>query len=159
MNYLFNEYVDDEVRHKDEYRARDVVESSITSTSAAYQRITADKESKKRVETRQIETQIIGGETSFGDLFFKFQVSNSFAEEADDNNIDAKFRSECRIREGDDICGTYSWANPQFINIVLAPAASDLLDPSTYEWDEFEIDYGLIPVSYTHLTLPTKRIV
>ena len=144
MNYLFNEYVDDEVRHKDEYRARDVVESSITSTSAAYQRITADKESKKRIETRKIETQIIGGETSFGDLFFKFQVSNSFAEEADDNNIDAKFRSECRIREGDDICGTYSWANPQFINIVLAPSASDLLDPSTYEWDEFEIDYGLI---------------
>ena len=46
-NYLFNEYVDDEIRHKDEYRARDVVESSITSTSLAYQEITADKETRK----------------------------------------------------------------------------------------------------------------
>ena len=43
-----------------------------------------------------------------------------------------------RIREGDDICGTYNWSNPQFINVVLAPAASDLLDPSSYGWDEFE---------------------
>jgi TonB-dependent receptor len=144
FNYLFNEYTDDEVRHKDEYRARDVVESSVTNTSAAYQRITADKESKKRIETRQIETQIIGGETSFGDLNFRFQASNSFAEQADDNNVDGKFRSECRIREGDEICGTFNWSNPKFINIALAPAASDLLDPSTYEWDEFEIDYGLI---------------
>ena len=143
-NYLFNEYVDDEIRHKDEYRARNVVESSITSTSAAYQRITADKETRKRIETRQIKTQIVGGETNLGDLNFKFQASNSFAEEADDNNVDAKFRSECRIREGDDICGTYNWSNPQFIDLVLAPAASDLLDPSAYGWDEFEIDYGVI---------------
>ena len=143
-NYLFNEYVDDEIRHKDEYRARNVVESSITSTSAAYQRITADKETRKRIETRQIKTQIVGGETNLGDFNFKFQASNSFAEEADDNNVDAKFRSECRIREGDEICGTYNWSNPQFIDLVLAPAASDLLDPSSYGWDEFEIDYGVI---------------
>ncbi len=49
FNYLFNEYTDDEIRHKDEYRARDVLEPSITSVSAAYQRITADKESKREL--------------------------------------------------------------------------------------------------------------
>ena len=38
----------------------------------------------------------------------------------------------------------YNWSNPQFINVVLAPTASDLLDPSSYGWDEFEIDYGVI---------------
>ena len=107
-------------------------QQSEASTSAAYQRITADKETRKRIETRQIKTQIVGGETSFGDLNLKFQASNSFAEEADDNNVDAKFRSECRIREGDEICGTYNWSNPQFIDLVLAPAASDLLDPSSH---------------------------
>ena len=30
-----------------------------------------------------------------GDYQIKFQVSESFAEEADDNNVDAKFRAEC----------------------------------------------------------------
>ena len=48
------------------------------------------------------------------------------------------------FREGDDICGTYNWSNPQFINVVVSASRSDLLDPSSYGWDEFEIDYGVI---------------
>ena len=36
LNYLSNEYTDDELRHKDEYRARSLVESSVTPTSASY---------------------------------------------------------------------------------------------------------------------------
>jgi len=144
FNYLMNEYTDDELRHKDEYRARSLVESSVTPTSASYQRITTDKETRKRIEVRQIETKIFGFETIEGDYSIKFQVSESFAEEDDSNNVDAKFRAECRIRSGDEICGTYSWSNPKFINLVLAPAASNLTDPSEFEWDEFEIDYGII---------------
>ena len=41
FNYLVNEYTDNETRHKDEFRARNVVESSVTPTSASYQRITS----------------------------------------------------------------------------------------------------------------------
>ena len=84
FNYLYNEYTDDEVRHKDEYRARDVLESTITSVSAAYQRITADKETKKRIETRTIETQVFGMDTVFAGFDVRMQVSSSFAEEADE---------------------------------------------------------------------------
>ena len=144
FNYLSNEYTDDELRHKDEFRARSLVDSSVTPTSASYQRITSDKETRKRIEVRQIETKILGFETMEGDYQIKFQVSESFAEEADDNNVDAKFRAECRIRSGDEICGTFNWSNPKFISLVLAPAASNLADPNEYEWDEFEIDYGVI---------------
>jgi len=144
FNYLVNEYTDNETRHKDEFRARSVVESSVTPTSASYQRITSDKESRKRIEVRQIETKILGFERLSGDYLIKFQTSESFAEENDTNNVDAKFRAECRIRSGDEICGTYSWANPQFISLVLAPAGSLLKDPANYDWDEFEIDYGVI---------------
>ena len=144
FNYLFNEYTDDEIRHKDEYRARDVLEPSITSVSAAYQRITADKESKKRIETRTIETQVIGMDTVIAGFDVRMQLSNSFAEEADNNNVDAKFRAECRIREGTDACGTFNWSNPKFLRLDLAPAAANLRNPESYEWDEFEIDYGLI---------------
>ena len=39
---------------------------------------------------------------------------------------------------------TYNWANPQFISLSLAPAGSLLNDPANYDWDEFEIDYGVI---------------
>ena len=74
----------------------------------------------------------------------KFQFSESFAEEDDTNNVDAKFRAQCRIRSGDDICGTYSWVNPKFISLSLAPRGQMLTDPSEYDWDELEIDYGLI---------------
>ena len=59
-NFLFNKYEDDEIRFKDEYRARNLVESSVTPTSASYQRITADKETRKRIEVRTIETKILG---------------------------------------------------------------------------------------------------
>ena len=144
FNYLFNEYTDDEIRHKDEYRARDVLEPSITSVSAAYQRITADKESKKRIETRTIETQVIGMDTVIAGFDVRMQLSNSFAEEADNNNVDAKFRAECRIREGTDACGTFNWSNPKFLRLDLSPAAANLRNPESYEWDEFEIDYGVI---------------
>ena len=144
FNYLVNEYTDNETRHKDEFRARSVVESSVTPTSASYQRITSDKESRKRIEVRQIETKILGFERISGDYLIKFQTSESFAEENDTNNVDAKFRAECRIRSGDEICGTYNWANPQFISLSLAPAGSLLNDPANYDWDEFEIDYGVI---------------
>ena len=98
FNYLVNEYTDNETRHKDEFRARSVVESSVTPTSASYQRITSDKESRKRIEVRQIETKILGFERISGDYLIKFQTSESFAEENDTNNVDAKFRAECRIR-------------------------------------------------------------
>lgn len=144
INYLSNQYTDNEVRHKDEFRARDVLESSVTSNSASYQRITSDKETRKRIEVRQIETKILGYEKYAGDYLIKLQSSESFAEEDDSNNVDAKFRAECRIRSGDEICGTYSWANPKLINLAIAPAGSMLSDPSEYDWDEFEIDYGLI---------------
>ncbi len=144
LNYLSNEYTDDELRHKDEYRARSLVESSVTPTSASYQRITSDKETRKRIEVRQIETKVLGFESIEGDFTYQFQVSESFAEEDDSNNVDAKFRAECRVRDGDDICGTYSWANPKFISLSLAPRGQILNDVNEYEWDEFEIDYGVI---------------
>ena len=144
LNYLTNEYTDDELRHKDEYRARSLVESSVTPTSASYQRITSDKETRKRIEVRQIETKVLGFESIEGDITYQFQVSESFAEEDDSNNVDAKFRAECHVRDGDDICGTYSWVNPKFISLSLAPRGQVLNDINEYEWDEFEIDYGVI---------------
>ncbi len=144
INYLTNEYTDNEVRHKDEFRARDLVESSVSDSSAAYQRITSDKETRKRIEIRKIETKILGYENNIGDYLIKFQTSESFAEQDDTNNVDAKFRAECRIRQGDEICGTYNWSNPKFINLTLTDAGASLLEPSNYDWDEFEIDYGVI---------------
>ena len=125
LNYLSNEYTDDELRHKDEYRARSLVESSVTPTSASYQRITSDKETRKRIEVRQIETKVLGFESIEGDFTYQFQVSESFAEEDDSNNVDAKFRAECRVRDGDDICGTYSWANPKFCLLYTSDAADE----------------------------------
>ena len=81
-------------------------------------------------------------DTVFAGFDVRMQVSSSFAEEADDNNVDAKFRAECRI-EGVDACGTFNWSNPKFLRLDLAHAAN-LRNPESYEWDEFEIDFGLI---------------
>ena len=44
-----------------------------------------------------------------------------------------------------------------FISWALRPKTPEIPDFGTNEFDDFE--KGILPVSYTHLTLPTKRIV
>ena len=57
-------------------------------------RIRRDAEVRRRIETRDIRTAVIGAETMFNGWFAEIQYSHSYAEEDDTNNIDVKFRSK-----------------------------------------------------------------
>ena len=54
--------------------------------------------------------------------------------------------------------GTFNWSNPKFLRLDLAPAAANLRDPESYEWDEFEIDFGLIKTKKMHLKSILRQV-
>ena len=147
---LHNDYQDDELRFKDEYGKLDMV--SMGSSSARYDRVRHDVETRQRIETRTLQAISFGGSTELdfrGSVFnVDFDYSYSFAEENDTDNADATFR--CEIRADRDECidldGVYDdwvaeidWSNPQTPVFMWNPNVP-----------------GINAVSYTHLTLPTN---
>ena len=93
-----NNYNDDEVRFKDEYGKLDMVE--LGATSAKYERVRHDVETRQRLESRTLQAISFGGSTELdvrGNFFnVDFDFSYSFAEQDDTDNADATFRCEIR---------------------------------------------------------------
>ena len=111
-NFLYNHYEDDELRNKEEFGS--LRTGNVYAGSSEINRIRRDAEVRKRMETRDIRTVILGGETLINDWFAEIQFSHSYAEENDTDNVDVTFRSE-RI-DTDDCggpCGTFFYQNPQ----------------------------------------------
>ena len=151
---LHNDYQDDELRFKDEYGKLDMV--SMGATSARYDRVRHDVETRQRIETRTLQAISFGGSTELdfrGSVFnVDFDYSYSFAEENDTDNADATFR--CEIRADRDECidldGVYDdwvaeidWSNPQtpvFMWNPNVPGINAAYDLSNYELDEVEFE-------------------
>ena len=101
FNAFYNEYVDDELRWKDEY-GKISQTGTTTNTSMLSSRIRHDAETRVREEIRTISSFSFGGSTLVNDWNVDFQVSISFAEQDDSNNADLTFR--CEIRAKKDEC-------------------------------------------------------
>lgn len=120
-NLLVNEYEDDEVRFKDEYGSLKF--GDIDGDLAEIVRIRRDAEVRKRIENRTIRTMIVGLETDFNGWFTEVKFSNSFAEQDDTDNVDAKFRStryECEP------CGYFTYNNAQTPSFTFNPGVADI---------------------------------
>ncbi|MDX1293815.1 MAG: TonB-dependent receptor, partial [Hyphomonas sp.] len=134
LRTLFNEYTDDEVRNKFEFRSLDEEDPTLTADGYAFDYAEADAEVRQREETRKIQTYALGGKTFAGDWTVEYEVSYAYAEEDDSNNHDVAFRSD--DLEG---AGIIVWDNSDPKKPKLTGAGVDFLyDPSSYEMDAFE---------------------
>lgn len=121
LRSLYNEYKDDEVRNKFEYRAFDdtfedafedlyeeaddgliaafnqdpdtELASPISSTQSQVALNEVDAEVRVREEIRQIQTYAVGGVTETGSWTVEYEGAYAFAEENDTNNHDVTFRA------------------------------------------------------------------
>ncbi|WP_371397525.1 TonB-dependent receptor [Fretibacter rubidus] len=137
---LFNQYTDDEVRNKFEFREFDEEIIAISPTSVSIRRGEVDAEARKREEVRNIETYSIGGKTELDKWNFDYQAAYAYAQEDDSNNHDVAFRSTPEQRDSDIGSITLDYSDPQQ-PVISGPALDFLLDPSNYELDAFEQEF------------------
>ena len=146
-NILWNEYVDDELRYKDEYGK--LKNSNVTATGSTITEIRRDAEVRVREEVRTIRTFILGGNTIVNGWDAEFAFSNSFAEEDDTDNVDAKFRSSTfKAAACGGPCGSFDYSNPQKPRMTLVSAittgAGNIYDPASMGVDEIEEEDSVI---------------
>ena len=147
-NILWNEYVDDELRYKDEYKMREE-QTNVTALGSTITEIRRDAEVRVREEVRTIRTFILGGNTIVNGWDAEFAFSNSFAEEDDTDNVDAKFRSSTfKAAACGGPCGSFDYSNPQKPRMTLVSAittgAGNIYDPASMGVDEIEEEDSVI---------------
>ena len=137
LRTLFNQYKDDEVRNKFEFR--DLAEEgvSVDGNNYNFNFAEVDAEVRQREEERKIQTYALGGQTIAGAWTVDYEVSYAYAEEDDSNNHDVAFRSD--DMDGDAII---VWDNSTPEKPRLTGAGVDFVyDPSAYEMDAFEQEF------------------
>ena len=140
LRTLYNQYKDDEVRNKFEFREMDEEIVAATATSATYRRGEVDAEVRLREEVRNIQTYSLGGETRMDDWTFDYEASFAYAEEDDSNNHDVAFRSGPEQRNSSVGSITIDWSNARS-PLISGQALPFLLDPANYEMDAFEREF------------------
>ncbi len=162
LNAFYNEYIDDELRWKDEYGK--IGATGITTSDSMFtDRIRHDAETKVREEIRTISALNFGGETIINDWNTEFQLSHSFAEEDDTDNVDLTFR--CDIEIGEDECvdlsntsgpvGQILFTNPR--KPVLNHYYPQAYNPSNLKWKELEIENSVIEDTETSFKLDFSK--
>jgi len=154
FNAFYNEYVDDELRWKDEY-GKISQTGTTTNTSMLSSRIRHDAETRVREEIRTISSFSFGGSTLIKDWNVDFQVSRSFAEQDDSNNADLTFR--CEIRANKDECidltgnsdpvGEFNFSNPQILGFTSF--YPEMYNPANLKFNELELEDSVIEDSET----------
>ncbi len=154
-NFLYNKYEDDELRNKEEFGS--LRTGNVFAGSSEINRIRRDAEVRKRIETRDIRTVILGGETLINGWYAEVQLSHSYAEENDTDNVDVTFRSN-RI-DTDDCggpCGLFIYQDPQKVGLSLSPYAKGVLyaDLNVDAWEE---DWSLIEDTETAFSIDMTK--
>ncbi|MCA8899719.1 MAG: TonB-dependent receptor [Hyphomonas sp.] len=140
LRTLFNQYTDDEVRNKFEFREMDEEIVSATANTVAYRRGEVDAEVRQREEVRNIQTYAIGGNTFTGPWEFDYELSYAFAEEDDSNNHDVAFRSGPEQRDSTVGSIVFDYSNPKK-PVISGQAVPFLYDPANYTLDAFEREF------------------
>ena len=154
-NFLYNKYEDDELRNKEEFGS--LRTGNVFAGSSEINRIRRDAEVRKRIETRDIRTVILGGETLINGWYTEVQFSHSYAEENDTDNVDVTFRSS-RI-DTDDCggpCGLFTYQDPQKVGLSLSSYAQGVLyaDLNVDAWEE---DWSLIEDTETAFSIDMTK--
>ncbi|MBR9833823.1 MAG: TonB-dependent receptor [Alphaproteobacteria bacterium] len=143
LRTLFNQYTDDEVRNKFEYRSIDDFEDVdvVTSTSSTFPLEEIDAEVRLREEVRQIQTYALGGKTDLDAWSFDYEIAYAFAEEDDSNNHDVTFRSD-NLQDLVAENVTFDWSNPETPRLIASDAfLAEVYNPANYNLDAFEREF------------------
>ena len=154
-NFLYNKYDDEELRNKEEFGS--LRTGNVYAGSSEINRVRRDAEVRKRIETREIKTVILGGETLINGWYTEVQFSHSYAEENDTDNVDVTFRSD-RI-DTDDCggpCGSFFYQDPQKVGLSLTSYAQGVLyaDLNVDAWEE---DWSLIKDTETAFSIDMTK--
>ena len=148
LRTLFNNYVDDEVRNKLEWRDLDDSENADDGGIIAPGATTVplnemDAEVRVREETRNIQTLALGGSTDWNEWSFDYEVSYAFADEQDNNNHDVTFRFE-DVQASFPGVLTFDLSNPETPRISGTQSLIDAIyDPSNYNLDSLEREFSV----------------
>lgn len=156
LRTLYNQYTDDEVRNKFEFREMDEEIVSASDDTVSYRRGEVDAEGRLREEVRNIQTYSLGGETVTGPWEIDYQVSYAYAEEDDTDNHDVGFRSGPEQRDSSVGSITIDYSNPQQ-PVISGQALSFLLDPANYEMDAYEREFTINDDTETALQFNVAR--
>ena len=140
LRTLINEYRDDEVRNKFEFRDLDDVEDdgTILSNGIELPINEMDAEVRQREEKRQIQTISLGGETFMDAWTINYEASYAYAEEDDSDNHDVTFRAEDLADfAGNLLINTSSAETPA----ISGDAVGAIYNPANYVLDEFEEEF------------------
>ncbi|MHA7859324.1 MAG: TonB-dependent receptor [Henriciella sp.] len=147
LRTLLNNYVDDEVRNKFEFRDLDDSEGEggiIAAGATTVPLNEVDAEVRVREETRNIQTIALGGSTHKDAWTFDYEVSYAFADEQDDNNHDVTFRFE-DIQEafpGETI--TFDLSSPETPRVTGSQnIINAIYEPANYQLDDLEREFSV----------------
>ncbi len=150
LRSLYNTFEDEEIRHRVEFKANDgdedtqfsLVNGIGTFTAAASQSdeavIGADRDIKSRIETQDIWSTQLGGQTRLNAFTFDYQIAYSHSEEAEPGRIDAEFRHNLEGDDGEDYSLAYNLSNSALPNIVEAATTASLYDANEFEFEGAE---------------------
>ena len=164
LSAFYNEYIDDELRYKDEYGKLGST-GTTTQSSMSTDRVRHDAETRVREEIRTISAFSLGADTIVNDWDTSFQLSYSFAEQDDTDNADLTFR--CDIEMGEDECidlssasgsvGQINWSNPKKPYLIHNYPQAYL--PSNLKWKELELEDSVIEDAETALKIDFSKDV
>ncbi len=140
LRTVYNDYEDDEIRNKFEYRDLDDVEDNgtINASSIDVPLNEVDAETRLRAETRQIQTYALGGQTQFDDWTFDYELAYAYAEQDDSDNHDVTFRFE-DIQDAFPGNVNIDYSSPETPRVTGdSSIIAAIYDPANYELDEFE---------------------
>jgi len=159
LRTLFNEYKDDEVRNKFEFRSIDDFEDDdiVTPTSTSFALEEIDAEVRLREEVRQIQTIAIGGETTMDAWTFDYEASYAYAEEDDSNNHDVTFRSD-NLQDIVPEVVTFDYSTPETPRLLASDAfLAEVYNPGNFNLDAFEREFSVNEDTETSLKFNASR--
>ncbi len=158
LRTLYNQYTDDEVRNKFEFREMDEEVVSVSDRTVSYRRGEVDAEVRQREEVRNIQTYALGGETYTGPWQFNYELSYAFAEEDDSNNHDVAFRSSPEQRDSDVGRSPPTTATRRSRSFPATPWPSSTIRPTT-RWTRSSVNSPTtrIPNGPARSTSPATR--
>ncbi|MDE3271913.1 TonB-dependent receptor [Pseudoalteromonas sp. G4] len=148
LRTLWSEFSDDEFRLRNEYKFAkgQVLEDSITSSSATFINADMDRDTKDRFEQQQILSVVLGGKNQLNDWLLEYDLGYSKSNEKEPNRIDADFKGEGFA------LGYNSTANAP--DLAHSEAAHDL---TNFELDEIVNENNLSEDSATSFKVDVSK--
>ncbi|MEO0981352.1 MAG: TonB-dependent receptor [Pseudomonadota bacterium] len=159
---VYNRFEDQEIRSRVEIKLDDATFEEAVGTTAVFSPVDDalefDRQTRDRGETQTIYSIQAGGESRFGATVFDYSAAFTHAEEEEPNATESVFRFEVEGGDGrDDFRFGLDVADLTAPLIDFSQTDPAYLDPSEYEFDEFERTNGFTEDEELALTFNVRH--